>query len=60
MKTLLRFLKLSVAFFLLFFGLYLAWFIYQKYDTANDRAILTMPACLAIGATILWMEWKKN
>jgi hypothetical protein len=58
MKTFLRFLKLFAAFFFLFFGIYLAWFIHSKQDVA-DRAIPIMAACLAIGSTILWMEWKK-
>jgi hypothetical protein len=58
MKTFLRFLKLFAAFFFLFFGLYLAWFIHGKQDVANI-AVPAMAVCLAIGTTILWIEWKK-
>jgi len=61
MKSLLRILKLFVAFFLLFSGLTLAWFIHKSsLPDITDRSIFSMVACFAISLTILWTEWKKN
>jgi hypothetical protein len=61
MKLFLRGLKLFVAFFSLFLGLYLAYTLSHKDpEPGAFPVILIMLVALALGAVILWMEWKKN
>jgi hypothetical protein len=56
-----RALKLFVAFFSLFAGLYIVYILIHGYpDPGTAPLPLIMLIALPLGATILWMEWKKN
>jgi len=59
MQIFLRALKLLGAFFLLFFGCWLAFLIHLN-PAVKDTVPLIAVAVLAIGATILWMDCKRN
>ncbi len=57
----LRALKLFVAFFSLFAGLYIVYILIHGYpDPGTAPLPLIMLIALPLGATILWMEWMKN
>jgi uncharacterized membrane protein YfcA len=57
----LRALKLFVAFFSVFAGLYIAYILIHGYPEPGTFPLpLIMLAVLSLGATILWMEWKKS
>jgi hypothetical protein len=58
--TILRGLKLFAAFFLLFCGFLFGLATLVSQHDMSDNAALIESALLSIGATILWMDWKKN
>jgi uncharacterized membrane protein len=60
MKIALRALKLFFAFLCLSFGSLQILEARKHGSDVSDNALLVVSAILAIGLTILWMEWKKN
>ena len=59
MKSFLRGLKLFGAFVSLFAGCYLAYLVQANPQPLADLfQLILMLVLLAIGATILWLEWK--
>lgn len=60
MNVFLRGLKLFAAFFLVFFGLTIAWFMHLPSSNMPNWAVPAMCFCLSLGLTVLWMDWKRN
>jgi len=61
MKTLLRFLKLFVAFFFVLVGGYWAWLSNHMPSIVNkDKPTLIFAALVCVGLTILWTDWTAT
>jgi hypothetical protein len=60
MKLFLRGLKLFAPFFLLFFGLTIAWAMHLPESNMPNWSTPLTCSCLALGSTILWLDWRKN
>jgi len=59
-KPFLRFVKLSVAFFLVMAGSYSAWVANYSNSLIKDETTLRCIALVAVGLTILWLDFRAT